>query len=76
MMLETSHTVTQNRRRYYSNEMKQKGIYGQYIDLKYRVLTKESSRSLEKKKSGMISIEGIEKDGKNENNIAIKAEYI
>lgn len=61
MMLESSHTVTQSRRKFYANEMKEKGIYGQNIDLKFRLLTKESTRSAEKKKLGMTSIEGIEK---------------
>jgi hypothetical protein len=60
-LLQESPTVTRNRRKYYAKEMREKNIYGQHIDIKYRVLTKESTRSLQKKKDSMLSIEGIEK---------------
>lgn len=76
-LLQESPTVTRNRRKYYAKEMKEKNIYGQHIDIKYRVLTKESTRSLQKKKDSMLSIEGIEKEGKPpQDNIVIKPEYI
>ena len=39
--------------------MKEKGITAQVVDLKYRVLTKESTRAKQKRTESLISLNGI-----------------
>jgi len=47
--MRSSPSVIERRKKLYEKEMKEKGIRAQVVDLKYRVLTKESTRSKQKR---------------------------
>jgi hypothetical protein len=52
----------ESRKKYYAAEMKAKKIYGNVIELKVRGAGEESTRSKEKRKKGLCSIEGVIKE--------------
>jgi hypothetical protein len=61
-MINSLPRVIERRRQLYAEEMKEKQIYGQPVDLNYRTLEKESTRAKDKRTNGIISINGIAKD--------------
>jgi len=68
--MEGSPAAYAHRIKFYEKEIKEKGIQGQEVDIKYRVLVKESTKAKQKRTEGLTSLEGIEKAKKETPEIA------
>ena len=60
-LIDNTPGVMARRRQYYEKIMKEKNIYGLPVDLKYRTLEKESTKSIQKRKNSLETIKGVHK---------------
>lgn len=59
MLIYTNPHIIKRRKEQLADEMKEKKIYGQIVEVKGRTLEKESTRARKKRLEGITSIEGI-----------------
>ena len=60
-LIDNTPGVVSRRKEIYYKEMREKNIYMLPVEVKGRTLVKESTKSMQKRKEGIVSIEGISK---------------